>query len=111
MGQPLVGERVITMDLLQQQSVSATANEVPNSRLHCAHAGKSGFGASMAAGGAAGLAPALAFFLPCPVRSGRLCTTRHAGRAGPVGAGSGGGGPAAAAGGSGGGPCWWCVHG
>ena len=105
----LVGGRAITMDSLHAPAISQCSsefNEECNSRLHCAHAGKSGFGASIAAGGGAGLAPGPAFFLPCPVRSGRLCTTRHAGRAGPAGAGSGGGAAGGGSGDPGGGPCW-----
>lgn len=73
-------------------------------RLHCAHEGSSGRGASMAGGGGGGgaAAAAAAAAAALPFRrapgSGRLCTVRQAGAAGPSGMGGssmtgGGGGP------------------
>lgn len=64
-------------------------NKFRYARLHCAQLGKSAFGGSGGGGVGAGRA-AGAFALPLAIRSGRLCTTRQAGFAGPSRAGSGG---------------------
>jgi hypothetical protein len=81
-------------------------------RLHCAHEGSSGRGASMAGGGGGGgvAAAAAAAAAALPFRlapgSGRLMTVRQPGRAGPSGTsstGGGGGGPGGPGGGPGGG--------
>ena len=80
-------------------------------RLHCAHEGRSGRGASMAGGGGGGggvAAAAAAAAAALPFRrapgSGRLTTVRQAGGAGPSGTGgsSGGGGRPGGPGGGGG---------
>jgi hypothetical protein len=78
-------------------------------RLHCAHEGRSGRGASIAGGGGGGgaAAAAAAAAAALPFRrapgSGRLMTVRQAGGAGPSGAGgsSGGGGRPGGPGGGG----------
>lgn len=62
-----------------------------------------GTGAGSGAGDIAGLGlapPAVIALGALALRSGRLCTTRHPGRAGPAGTSSGGGGAGE------GGACW-----
>ena len=83
----------------------AGQNEWACLRLHCAHEGSSGRGASMAGGGGGGgIAAAAAAALPFRLApgSGRLTTVRQPGRAGS-GTSSAGGGGGGGPGGPGGG--------
>ncbi len=76
-----------------------------NIRFHCAHAGRfEGSGGAAIAGGGAGAGSALA--LAFARRSSRLCTVRHAGRAGAPSSMTLGSGGGAASAGIGRSSCW-----